>query len=218
MQFEERAYTGKSLRPKPIVLRDEGLGIVVVLTAWGNRDEMDRAQRFFSDQVRSLESTEHTAAFGRIESLSAKANQLRVACYLCHDFMFREINRLEFVSAVEVLALHLENNVLSWAQVGAPNLYLRRQNELQPLAVQLDLGWEFQQAVPLTSAALGLDPVINPQCGSMYLPPQSDLLLLSRSHMPGSLYANCPDNLASFSNAVAKADPEMPFWSAWIKS
>lgn len=216
MQFEERSYAGSSLRPKPVIMFDDGLGALVVLTAWGNRDEIDRIQRVFADQIRALENSELTTPFGRVESLSSKANQLRTACYLCHDLLYREVNRLEFSTAIEVLALHLEHDVLSWAQIGAPNLYLRQAHELHPLAVQLDLSWQFGQSVPLASSAMGLDTAITPQCGSLHLPSGSDLVLLSRSAMPAKLYANCPSTLNEFATAVAGANTEAPFWAGWI--
>ena len=212
MNFQERSYGGEFFRPRPRILVTENPVKILVATSWGNQDESDAVVRLFEDQAIFENVTNLARDHEKIESLGLVANRLRSAAIHANDLLFREINRSEFVTAVEFLGLVFQNGILSWVQIGSPHLLLLSDGRLQPLAYQMDFGWQYNQSSPLVSQGMGIEPSCQFSCGSIHIEKKSELFFVSRGALPGKLFSAENMDLRTISQIFVEDSPTSPFW------
>lgn len=211
MSLVQRSYAGKTFRPKPLLHELDGPSVLVV-SSWGARDEAERVAQIFQDQLGIADAEDFTSPFGHLENMSPKANRLRTACLLANDLLYRDINQSEYLAAVEILALVIEDRVMSWVQVGSPHLLLHSKGTCQPLAYNLDWSWQYSQASPLPCLALGIESAININYGSIILPKDAEILLLSRGAVPSPIFQSESVELDLISRILINDNPDTPFW------
>lgn len=212
MKFEERSYSGKNFRPKPVVVFDSKMASLIVATSWGEKSDAERVAQIFSDALNVSDQSEVTSPYGYIGTISTRANQMRTAAIMANDFLYREVNRSEYSSCVEVLSLVLEKNVLSWLYVGAPHVILYHQQKCHPLVYNYDLPAQFNCSIPLPTQCLGVEPTVQLNASSVMLKGNSDIVLLSRSTIPGSLFSQKNPTIHSLSTDLVKDNENSPFW------
>ncbi len=223
-KFEERPYAGKNFRPRPEILLDELSRLLIIATPWGPRagarKVIDRMVEYLS---LAREDREATSPFERLSCLSGLANNLRIATLLANEALYREDNRAEYRSGVELFAAVLDEQELVWLQAGSPHILLSRSGRtLMPIGSQIDLSFDLgNESIlpPLPSQLLGLDISLNLNLNSFRARPDDQLVLLSHSYVPQSLFAlESPNiNLESLSQALAKNDPHLAFWLGILK-
>jgi hypothetical protein len=217
MRLEERSYSGKTFRPKPLLVSAEGGSALFVLSSWGHRDDAQQVAEIFSEQAQIGDTQDLTTPFGYIESLGPMANRLRTAAHLANDLLFRSSNQAEYVSGLEVLALAYKDNILSWMQVGGPHLLLIQDGVTQPLASQFDWSWQLNQSAPLPCQCLGLQRSLHIHCGSAVLLPGAEIFMIARGAVPSAVYAGAKTDLPSMSKILVEDNSEAPFWLGHIK-
>jgi hypothetical protein len=189
----------------------------MVVTSWGEKDETEYIINLFQDQLKVDESAEVTTLASRIDTISPRANQLRMAAILANEYLFREANRGEYICAAEFLAVVYDKGVLSWVQVGSPHLILLASGQIQPLAYQLDYSWQYGQDSPLFSQALGLNASCLLSCGSLHVNSEMDLFLISRHSIPPALFAEKRLDFQSLIGLLVKDSANAPFWVGHLK-
>ena len=224
MKLQERSYSTKIMRPKPLVHSEEDGSMIVIATSWG---QPEHGQRAVDEVVKYINAAkadvEVTSPFEFLTCVTDEVNYVRTGLLIANDALYRGENRTQYFSGVEVLALFRRDNQIAWAQVGCPSLFIQRQNQsLQPLSMGLDLSTEMKPAEgalpPLPGQLLGLDPTCNIQCGHTLIHEGDQLVLLASTTVAPSLWSLPPyqADLNHVTNRMIQEDPEAPFWLGLI--
>src|SRR5688572_5598562 len=125
--FSERPYSGRSFRPRPEIHIDTATNLLIVATPWGPRasarSAIDRMLEYFT-----LASSDGgvTSPFEKLTCLSMAANNLRMATLLANEILYREDNRNEYKTGVELFCASCSDQELIWLQLGQPQVMLAR--------------------------------------------------------------------------------------------
>ncbi|HWU42160.1 MAG TPA: hypothetical protein VN132_01940, partial [Bdellovibrio sp.] len=139
MKLQERSYSTKILRPKPLIHVEADGSLIVVATAWGEHEPAQRALEEVAKYVNSAKAdVEVTSPFEFLGCLTDEANYVRTGFMLANEILYRGENRTQYSCGVEIAALFHRGDQLAWAHVGCPSLFLQRQRQrLQPLSIGL---------------------------------------------------------------------------------
>lgn len=220
MSFVSRSYSGKIFRPMPEVSYDEDAGFFICATPWGTRGAAQKTIEIISDYIMTAQSDEDaTSPFIPLTCLSIPANRLRTAVLMANEFLYREENKEEYVSGVELFAASWRDGDFSWVQVGHPQAFLAREARgLMPLGTHIDLSMDMSVGddllSPLPANLLGLDSSVNITVGSFVPQPKDQLVLLSRSHFCREFMTLQPGEvrLDRCSEILAQDHADMAFW------
>ncbi|WP_413576831.1 hypothetical protein ACLVWU_02025 [Bdellovibrio sp. HCB290] len=223
MKLQERSYSGKIMRPKPLIHAEEDGSLIVVVTTWGQPEHGERALNEVVKYVSAAKAdVEVTSPFEFLTCISDEANYVRTALMIANDALYRGENRKEYASGVEVLAMFRRGSQVAWAQVGAPSIFVQRQNQrLQPLSIATDLASELRdQGVlpPLPAQLLGLDPTCNIQTGHTHVAEGDKLVLFAGTSVATTLWGlqSYETDLNMLTQAMIQEEPELPFWLGMI--
>lgn len=224
MKVTERSYSSKVFRPKPHVHAEADGTLLVIATSWGLPEHAQLAVDEIVKYVTAARGdVEVTSPFEFMTCYSDLANHLRIGMLIANETLYRGQNKSEYVSGVEVLAISKRGHQISWAQVGAPHLLLQREHRpLAPLAVSFDNSFEIglrgETVAPLPSRLLGVDPSCAIVCGDVHVQDEDQLVLLSSSVLPTSLWTNPGKlQLGSVSNQMVAESSENPFWLGLVE-
>ena len=220
MAFSERSYSGKLFRPTPEVHIEDDGSFGVIATAWGNRQAAKKTIDILTDYILSArQDMEATSPFQKLTCLSPLANNLRAGVMLVNDSIYREDNKAEYISGVEVLVFARADGELSYAHVGAPNLLLARTGlPWIPISVHMDLSAELGRAptlmAPMPQNLLGLHSTSNLNVGSFKTHAGDRLIFLSHSliSVPLTTLTYEQTSLEQVSSVLSSQYNEMPFW------
>ncbi len=220
--FQHRPYSGKQPRPTPEVHFEASLNTLIIAIPWGPRSGarkvIDRVLEFLAFASQDKEAT---SPLPKLSCLSDSANNLRIAALLANDMLYREDNRDEYHVGVELLALTLSGNELSWVQVGGPNVLLARKNQtLLSLESKTDLSLDCSEQkdgrplTPLPGQLLGLDSNVNVSVNSFRTRAKDRLILLAHSQPPSVVYTWTAADLQldKMIRDVATSAPQRAFW------
>jgi hypothetical protein len=224
MDILQRSYGGKMLRPTPEVEIHDDVSFGAIVTSWGPRQAATRTIEILRDFVLSArQDVEATSPFQKLSCLSPLANNLRVAIMLVNDTLYREDNKAEYISGVEVLVFACVQGELAFAQIGSPHLLLAREGlPLIPLSVQMDLSAEMsgpkRLLSPLPQNMIGLHTTSNMNISSFKVQPKDKLIFLSHSLIAQSLSKISYNNsdFDGISDSLAKQYPDLPFWLGMV--
>ncbi|QLY25881.1 protein phosphatase 2C domain-containing protein [Bdellovibrio sp. KM01] len=223
MKLQERSYSSKIMRPKPQIHVEEDGSLIVVVTAWGQPEHGERALTEVVKYVSAAKAdVEVTSPFEFLTCISDEANYVRTALMIANDALYRGENRKEYASGVEVLALFRRGTQVAWAQVGAPSIFVQRQNQrVQPLSVASDLASELRDGhslPPLPAQLLGLDPTVNIQTGHTHVNEGDKLILLAGTSVATALWGlqSYETDLNLITQSMVQEEPELPFWLGLI--
>lgn len=220
LSFGERPYSGRTFRPRPEIHLDTDSKTLIVATPWGPREAARKVIERMTDYLAlARDDSEATSVFQKMSCLSTAANRLRTATLLANEALFRDDNREEFRSGVEIFAGTLEEDEFVWVQSGNPQILLSRPGrKLLPLGSQIDLSFDFStesEILPgLPSQLMGLDSSLNLSINSFRAQPGDKLALISHSHLPEGIYSVGAKQISveGLSSAVAAATPNHAFW------
>lgn len=221
MIFLQRSYGGKIFRPKPMVEFSPENGYLLICTPWGAPSGAHRVLTSVRDYFLSVRSDhESTSPFDRLSCLSSLANDLRISVKLANDIIYNEDNRTEYQAGFELFCLVTENGEAAWTHIGLPSVLLDRPNSsLIPLSNTSDLSTEFsparQSLAPLPAKLLGVENSSDFETHSLRFQKGESLVLLSRSFLPGSLFAldYGSRSIEHISRVCSEDDPHLPFWT-----
>lgn len=218
MKLEERSYSSKVVRPKPLVHVEEDGSLIVVATAWGQPEHAVRALEEVVKYVNAAKAdVEVTSPFEFLSCLSDEVNYVRTGMFIANEVLYRGENRNQYFSGVEIMALFRRGSQIAWAHMGAPSLLIQRQGKaLQPLSMGLDLSSELRQGQevlpPLPAQLLGIDSSCDVHCGHVHVGPADRLVLLSSAQVSQSLWSSQDLNLAVVTQKMIQEEPDAPFW------
>lgn len=218
--FENRSYSGKTFRPRPEIHADTEANLLLVATPWGQRSSARKAiDHILEYYVLAKSDREVTSPFERLTCLSTAANNLRTATLLANERLYREDNRTEYRSGVELFGASFVDDEFVWLQVGQPQILLSRAGErLMPLGGYVDLSFDLSDGKELLPALpnqlLGLDSTVNLTINSFRARPDDRILLMSHSAPPPALYGlgRADLTLEKISRVMAKDHPNLAFW------
>jgi hypothetical protein len=225
IELESRSYGGKIFRPKPEVEYDPEAGLLIVATPWGPRESAGRTIQIMKEYILTFrEDADVTSPFPRLTCLSPALNNLRVAAMLANDVLYREENREEYVTGVELFAATYTQTEIAWLQLGHPNVFLSRQNRgMMPLGCHMDLPLDLSRGdeilPPLPNSLLGLDTTANFTLGSM-IPQKGDrMVLISRSNVPPAIFSLTDEqrSLMNISRFLSADGKDTAFWLGILK-
>lgn len=220
MELVSRSYSGNLFRPKPEVYCERDGILCIVATPWGPRNSARKAVQTIQDFFLSAKSDQEvTSPFQHLTCISPLANNLRVAVMLANDMIYREDNRNELTSGVELFVCAHSGSEVVWTHIGQPHVLLDRKSlPIVNLSTSPDAAFDFSQGQkwlpPLPGALLGTDATSNFQIRSFR--PQKDdrLLLASRSLLPHE-FQRLPRekrDLDALTRELSQSDAQMPFW------
>lgn len=220
LNFTERPFSGATYRPRPEIYLDPEGKTLIVATPWGPREAARKVIDRMNDYLAlAREDFEATSPFEKVSCLSTHANSLRIATLLANEMIYREENKNEYRSGVELFAGILEEDEFVWLQLGNPQILLSRQDKKPlPLGSQIDLSFDFSEGhdlLPgLPSQMLGLDSSINLTLNSFRARPGDRVALVSHSHLPESVFTlpGPQMNVDSLSKMIASSSPNHAFW------
>jgi hypothetical protein len=220
MGLQERSYSGTQFRPTPEVhVQDDG-AFGVIATPWGNRQSAKKVVEILRDHILSArQDMEATSPFQKLTCLSPLANNLRAGIMLANDILYREENKSEHATGVEILVFAQAQGELAFAQVGSPQLFLVRSGfPWIPVSVQIDLATELsvppEVLAPLPHNVLGLHTTSNMNVSSFKTQPADRLIFLSHSIVshPMSTLASEEATLETITTTLSRQYPDLPFW------
>ena len=215
LKWVDRSFGGKLFRPTPEVHFDPNGSLILVTTPWGQRSGAKRLNQSIIEFFHSSQADkEVTSPFQKLTCLSPQGNSLRTSVMLANDMLYREDNRGEYVSGVELFAASVYNHEFTWLSVGQPHVLLLREGRLNPLSVSIDASLSLSHLSPLPQNVLGVYSTSNFAVQSLRLQTGDQILLLSRTDLPAALFnaASKEQNLEGLSLALAKDDESSPFW------
>lgn len=213
MNFSQRSYTnGETFRPKPILIEKPESGLIVIATPWGPVESAHRVAEIVSEQFELLAREDMTSPFESVPSLSAAANRLRIGVLAANAYLCKNENAKQWKSAVELTAIHYARGVLSWVHVGSPHILLHDGQHIHPVAYDVDWTSQSQNKGPLFSQALGLDSNPALKAGSVRLRKAAQILLLSRSTVPGGLFTKDHFELENLLEDLVQDQSAEPCW------
>lgn len=219
MNLLQRSYTtGQFFRPKPFVIERPESHLIVIATPWGPLEHAQNTAETVVEQFELLSNEDFTIPFESLPTLNPAANRLRLGLMTANNALIKNENAKGWKTAVEMTAIHFNQNVLSWAHVGSPHLLLTDTNYSHPLAYCLDWDVQSKSQGPLFSQALGIEAQLPISAGSIRARRGSRLLMLARSHWPREILGKtmAPGSVDQQMEALVKIlveeSPDNPFW------
>lgn len=217
MKLLERIYNVNGLRPKPIVLFDQNIGFGSIAFSWGRSEDARRAQEIILNYVNSsLADIEVTSPFEFQLDLSKEANALRVGTLLANDDIYRQSNKMEWQSGLEIINFIIKKNQISWAQVGAPSLQLIQKNgQIIPLSVAFDFSKSSSNSTNsiLPIHLLGVERNCRLDCGEFYFEKTAKICFSTEhlSRVSGEI------RLEELSRQLIETKPQQSHWISLLE-
>lgn len=210
MKLVERSYSTKLFRPKPVTFLSEDECTAIVAFSWTNQSHANKVIEEVSKYLEAaIADVEVTSPFEIHPGLSKTANNLRVATFIANEVLLRTENKAEYSAAVEVVVVHKNNGSLSYAQVGQPQLYLKKeQQSLQPMSAGVDF-----RSPPLPQNLIGIDSTLLVRSGTIRYSEGDHLIFLASSLVSPTFldYSGSPD-IVKLTEKMSQVYPENPFW------
>ena len=209
-------YRGQHYRPRPEVLSSENEDILVICTPWGPKSLC----KSVSDQIKnhylsSQQDIEFTSPFERLSGLNKIENDLRTSIFLANQSLYKSENKEDYVGGCEVFAAVFDSNIIYWAQVGSPALYLLRGKKVIPLNHSLDYSFDYSNETHLPSLPkklLGIYDRIDLQINSFRLQQNDHLLWASHNFFPDMLKNLESLSLDSIMTRITQEYSQHSFW------
>lgn len=219
MKMNERSFSGRFFRPRPIVEALDNSKSLLMAVPWGAKESAENVLLSARDAIGAVngeQDPELTVAIGQSPILENVQQRLCRAVRVANEKNYLQYNATDYSSAAEFLGLVVEDKTLSWAQVGAIHLLVYNQKGLQPLCYSPDWAWQIQQNAPLLCQGVGLDSSCQIQSGSYRLLGSETVICIARSYIPQQLFAaNSPD-LEELTRILAEESEQTPFWITTI--
>jgi hypothetical protein len=224
MRLQERSYSTKMMRPKPLIHSEDDGSLIVITTSWGQPEHAGVAQEEIVKYVNAAKSdVEVTSPFEFLSCLTDEVNYLRISLLIANDILYRGENKSGYHAGVEALVLFQRDLQLAWAHVGFPSVLIKKRDRgVQPLSVGADLSAELSSSradlAPLPAQMMGIDPTCNIHCGHTKLSEGDQVILISSNKISSALWLS--ESAIDF-NTVTKSmiqdSPDSPFWLGLIQ-
>lgn len=217
--FERSFYSEKGLRPRPFVHLNEAEGILIIITNWAQRINPKKIISTVENYLLSSKvDDEVTSPFISLPQLGKSANHLRTSLLLLNDAIYKEFNKQELNSGVEIFVGFRNGGEFVFAHVGQPNILISRKDKnVLPLYQNLDLSLDLSEGkvlAPVPSKLIGIDAQIDIETQSFKPQDGDKLILLSFSWIPQE-FLTLKSNKRSF-ESFSKILADSPEQSSWL--
>ena len=220
MRIQERAFLGKMLRPKPHSYLSSNKKLLTVITPWGQEATTPESvfESLESLYSRLSEDKESTHPFPKLTSLTPIQNDMRTAVLQTHQDIFNNINQKEYAMGFELFFATIEDNILSFIQIGQPFVLIDRPNcPLQSIGQVMDTSLNYfakPSLPPLPYQLMGIQSDISFSSFFFRFHPQDRLILLSRPTIPAPWFSlkQAERTLDTLNQKAAEDSPHAPFW------
>lgn len=214
MQFSEQSYSGKVLRPNPVVEITENAELILIITCWGNIEAanvcIDVIRDYFLSSIEDQDATSPHTIYPQFSSVS---NHLRIAIQLANESVYTQFNSENYNVGIEIFAGSLDQTEFNWVSVGFPQTYYFRNNEWVALDLKQDLSFDFgfenNKLPPLPTQFLGQHRQQLLQPKSIKINASDKLLLCSHN----SPYLPKDPQLTEIVKSIAKNPNSDAFWT-----
>lgn len=199
MNLSHRHFKKEFAIPRLVSRIENDMGLVMLATPWGDESATSLAFEVIIDYLKSSQDDiEATTPFEKMEILNKTENDLRAAVLLANEKIFREINRGEYVSALELTLILKSKYQMTWLTTGGHQLQIRSGDFAALVCGSLP-----HPSSPLPSQLMGVDRHCWMQCGSCNSNSQLEFIVNS----DGSVQA-------SPTNSFPASPRPVSFWSA----
>ncbi len=219
MKMNERSFSGRFFRPRPIVEAFDNSKSLLIAVPWGAKEPAENVLQSTRESIVAVSGQhdpEMTVAIGQSAVVESVQQRMCRAVRLANEKNYLQYNAADYSSAAEFLGLVVEDKTLSWAQVGAIHLLIYNQKGLQPLCYSPDWAWQIQQDAPLLCQGIGLDSTCQIQTGSYRLLGNETVICIARSYIPQQLFAAGSPDLEELTRILAEESEQTPFWITTI--
>lgn len=181
MKISERSFRGQFKRPKTFIHTNEEIGLGLIVTIWGEDQIFDRIKTEVQDYFSAATSdVDVTTPFEYIEALTPLTNYLRTSLLLLNDSLYRSENKNEYSLSCEVIVFAIKNNEFSFASVGQPQVYCKKESKIFQLNSALGLNEELNENLCyLPKESLGIVKTCYPTVGSIHIDKSVEIYLVS---------------------------------------
>jgi hypothetical protein len=219
VKINERSFSGRFFRPRPIVNIDDNSKSLLMAVPWGVKESAENVLQTAQEAIVGSGGQfdpELTVAVGQVPVLENTQQKLCRSVRVSNEKNYNQYNATDYTSAAEFLGLVVENKTLTWAQVGAIHLLIYNQKGLQPLCYSPDWAWQIQQEAPLLCQGVGLDLSCQIQTGSYRLLGGETVICIARSYIPQQLFTAGSPDLEELTRILAEESEQTPFWIATV--
>ncbi len=225
MRIQERAFLGKTFRPKTHFYLSSNKKLLTVLTPWGQ--ESTSPENVFENleslYSRLSEDRESTHPFPKLMSLNSVQNDMRTAVMQINQDIFSQVNQEEYAMGFELFFLSIVENTLSFIQIGQPFVLIDRPSSgLRSVGQIMDISLNHfaspQALPPLPHRLLGIHEDISFSSFCFRFHPEDRLVLLSRNSIPASWFSlNREERIKDkLSQKAVEDQAQTPFWLATV--
>ena len=216
MQFNERSFSGQSMRPTPVVKNSSRT--VAVVTPWNaNQKDASNVISAFQESYSYLSvDPERTQPFKKMTSLSDNENSLRAVCMKVNKDIFSKHNQKEISMGFEVFFGIQNDAEFIFSQIGHPQVFISKQKgPLQMIGQNQMVDVETSSAY-LPYNLLGLFEDIPIFIQSIKVQKGDQLILLS-GHVASSEFLNFQqDSINELGKILSQTSDEKSFWLGQI--
>lgn len=219
MNINERSFSGRFFRPRPVVNIDDNSKSLLLAVPWGAKESAENVLLSTREAIVGSGGQfdpELTVAVGQTPVVENTQQKLCRSVRVSNEKNYHQYNATDYTSAAEFLGLVVEDKTLTWAQVGAIHLLIYNQKGLQPLCYSPDWAWQIQQDAPLLCQGVGLDLSCQIQTGSYRLLGGETVICIARSYIPQQLFAATSPDLEEMTRILAEESEQTPFWIATV--
>ena len=225
MRIQERAFLGKTFRPKTHFYFSSNKKLLAVITPWGQESTSPKHvfENLESLYSRLSEDKESTHPFPKLMSLNSMQNDIRTAVLQINQDLFSQVNQEEYAMGFELFFLSIVEHTISFIQIGQPFVLIDRpssglRNIGQMMDISLNNFIPHEALPPLPHQLLGIYGDISFSSFCFRFHPKDRLILLSRNAIPPSWFSlkreeRTQDN---FSQKAVADQPQTPFWLAIV--
>ncbi len=220
MKFTERSFfADQGLRPRPYIYHNDNENIIIIITNWALKIEPTKIIQTIENYLLSSGvDDEVTSPFISIPFLGKSANNLRTSFLLLNNLIYKEHNRDELVTGLEIFVGFKRNDEFVFGHVGQPNILLSKKDKnILPIYQNVDLSLDLSGKTmlpPVPSKLLGVDAQIEVEIQSLKPQAKDKLLLLSYSWIPKDIL-NLNENKRTF-DVITKTLSEIDNQSFWF--
>lgn len=162
MKLNHRHYKKDRLIPRMISRTENDLNLVLLATPWGSEAATQLAFDEIITHLKShQEDIEATTAYEKIETLNQQENDLRSAVLLANEKVFQNINRSEYISALELTVLWQRKHQITWLTSGGHQIQVHTPHFFSTVCGAIP-----HSHCPLPPHLVGSDRFCWVQCGS----------------------------------------------------
>ena len=217
MQFNERFFSGQSIRPSPVVKCTSHT--IAVITPWNatQKDALSVISSFQESYSYFSADCERTQPFQKMQSLSDNENNLRTVCIQMNKNIFSSQNQKEISIGFEAFFGIRTDTEFVFAQIGQPQVFIsKNKRPLQIIGHNQAVSDQSLSNAYLPYNLLGLFEDILLPIQSIKVQSGDQLILLSGQVASDKFLSFSQDSINELGQILSKDSGKESFWLGQI--